>query len=203
MKRVIVVALLLSGLLCAQTPKPNQPSTSASSAVTSAPPANAPSRESVLRMLDTLHVKRTMNIMFDGMTQSMKQGARQGFLKEKPDATDEQLKMVDSLFDDSFKDFNIDDLIELIVVVYQRHFSQADVDGLTAFYQGPIGQKYLAEQPAMMQETMKASQDYATKQMGPGLERMQEKMKRLVDSINKEAEEKSKATTDKVTPKKP
>jgi uncharacterized protein len=45
---------------------------------------------------------------------------------------------------------------DLVVDVYQRHFTHEDVRGLIAFYETPLGRKLSAELPAMTQESMQA-----------------------------------------------
>jgi hypothetical protein len=50
----------------------------------------------------------------------------------------------------------IDEMIDALVPIYQRHFSKADLDGMLAFYTSPVGQKFQSEQPAITQESMQA-----------------------------------------------
>lgn len=50
------------------------------------------------------------------------------------------------------------DLIEIIIPIYNRHFSQEDIEGLIAFYKTPLGQKLVKEQPIIMQESMRAGE---------------------------------------------
>jgi hypothetical protein len=47
----------------------------------------------------------------------------------------------------------ISELIDSIVPIYARHFSQAEVDQLVSFYATPLGQRLLIEQPAIMGES--------------------------------------------------
>src|SRR6185312_4518767 len=116
---------------------------------------------------------------------------------------EEQLKIIDSMFDDSFKTINIDELLSLMVDIYQRHLTQADVDGIAAFYEGPVGQKYLTEQPAMIQESMQVSQQYALTKTQAASAMMQQKMREFIESISKEPETKSKPAPKATAPKKP
>jgi len=53
-----------------------------------------------------------------------------------------------------------DDIISRMVPVYQRHFSSADIYGLLAFYNSPLGQKVLHEMPATMQEGMQVGRQW-------------------------------------------
>lgn len=55
---------------------------------------------------------------------------------------------------------NYDELVELIVPIYNRHYTQQDIDGLIAFYQTPLGQKVVSELPQISQESFVAGQQW-------------------------------------------
>jgi uncharacterized protein len=124
-----------------------------------APPAEKPSREDVLQFLNALHVKRAMDQMMVGMKKQMKAGVEEGFRHRIPDATPDQLAKASSLFDDVFSEINTDEMIEAIIPIYQEHISKADLQQVLAFYESPVGQRLLAEQPVMMQESMQKGAD--------------------------------------------
>ncbi len=52
------------------------------------------------------------------------------------------------------------ELVELIVPIYAKHFTHDEIKQLLAFYQTPLGQKMIANQPAIMQESMEAGQEW-------------------------------------------
>jgi hypothetical protein len=73
------------------------------------------------------------------------------------------------------KEVSADDFIDLIVPVYARHFSDEEVKELIKFYQSPIGQKLVREQPLMMRELMIAGQQWGA-ELGPRIaKRLKEK----------------------------
>ena len=51
-------------------------------------------------------------------------------------------------------------VLERMVPVYQRHFTEGDVDGLVKFYRSPLGRKVLAEMPETMAEAAKVGQQW-------------------------------------------
>lgn len=55
---------------------------------------------------------------------------------------------------------NGNDLIDLMIPIYNRHYTQQDIDGLVAFYQSPLGQKVTAELPQISQESMAVGQQW-------------------------------------------
>ncbi len=52
----------------------------------------------------------------------------------------------------------VPEMAEIIVPIYDDHFTQSDIDALIAFYRTPVGQKFIAELPAITQESMEAGQ---------------------------------------------
>jgi hypothetical protein len=49
---------------------------------------------------------------------------------------------------------------EMIVTVYDHHFSSEELSQLISFYQTPVGQKMISESPALMQESMQAGRQW-------------------------------------------
>lgn len=68
-------------------------------------------------------------------------------------ATDAQLAEVK-------KEFNVDQLVDLLVPVYQKQFTEEDVKAFLAFYQSPAGKKLIEKQPEIMQESMMIGQQW-------------------------------------------
>ncbi len=55
---------------------------------------------------------------------------------------------------------NMDDFVNLMVPIYSRHFTEADLDGMIAFYRSPLGQKTLKELPLVVAEGQKAGAEW-------------------------------------------
>jgi hypothetical protein len=68
-------------------------------------------------------------------------------------------------FADLEKRVKPEEIAERFVEVYDRHFSEADIDALAAFYGTPLGQKLLAESPAIAQESIAIGQKYALEKL--------------------------------------
>lgn len=124
-----------------------------------------PSKQDVQRFMDLLQLRARMVQMEDGMKQAMKAGAEAGFKQDVPDATPEQLAKVDSIADVVFQDFPLDQMLDAIIPIYQKHLTKVDLDGIIAFYSSPTGQRLLKEQPAMMAEGMQAGQEIMIKKL--------------------------------------
>jgi hypothetical protein len=63
----------------------------------------------------------------------------------------------------------------MYVRVYQKSFTQGEVDGLIAFYKTPTGQALLTKMPVVMQNTMSEVQEMI-KPMMQHMERMQQEI---------------------------
>lgn len=58
---------------------------------------------------------------------------------------------------------SIDDLVEMLVPVYQKHMTIEDLKGMIAFYTTPLGKKFVASTPAIMSESMLVGQMWGQK----------------------------------------
>jgi hypothetical protein len=67
----------------------------------------------------------------------------------------------------------------MYVRVYQKSFTQSEVDGLIAFYKTPAGQALINKMPVVMQNTMNEMQEL----MNPMLQRMQRMQQEVVAEI--------------------
>jgi hypothetical protein len=117
--------------------------------------------------------------MMDGMRSAMKTGGEAGLKQQLPGATPEQLARIDAFTDAIFKDVPIDEMIDALIPIYQRHLTETDIDSVIVFYSSPAGQKLLKKQPAMMAEGMKAGQDIMLKKLPDLTQRLNAEVARL------------------------
>jgi uncharacterized protein len=59
------------------------------------------------------------------------------------------------------KELNPNELVEMIIPIYQKHFSQEDIDAVNAFYETKAGQNFIQSQPLIMQESMIVGQAWS------------------------------------------
>ena len=76
-------------------------------------------------------------------------------------------------WDEFFKEADPQTLVNLIIPVYEKNFSDEDIVQLIAFYQTPVGKKVVEKMPVIMQESMQVGGEWG-KQMG---EKVLEKLK--------------------------
>lgn len=53
-----------------------------------------------------------------------------------------------------------DELIDLLVPVYADNLDDADIEGLLRFFESPVGQKFIAKQGVILQQSMAAGQKW-------------------------------------------
>ena len=56
--------------------------------------------------------------------------------------------------------YNVDEIIKQLIPVYDKYYSEAEINKLIEFYQSPLGQKMIETSPLVAQEVFKVSKDY-------------------------------------------
>ncbi|MFC5283849.1 DUF2059 domain-containing protein [Pedobacter alpinus] len=70
----------------------------------------------------------------------------------------QQPNMSNHFWDDFLKEVNADDLTNLVIPIYDKYYTEKDLDGLIAFYQTDLGKRVLEKTPLIMQESMQVGQ---------------------------------------------
>ena len=133
----------------------------AKSKKTAALPADAPTRQEVLKLFEMLQISKTMELAIQAAKQQSNEMAEELIQEKAPDATPEQKQQIRQMVSEEMTHAlgpqAIREMMEATVPVYQRHLSKSDLEAMMAFYATPVGKKVLREQPAMMQESMQAA----------------------------------------------
>lgn len=136
---------------------------------------DAPSKEDVRKLFDLMHSREQAHQMMQQLVTQMRTMNREQIKKEHPETSEQELARLDRQSEDLVKHYPLDEMLDDMIPVYQRHFTKADIDGLTAFYASPTGQKFLHEMPAVMAETMQAIYPLIQRQVSQSLKSSQEK----------------------------
>lgn len=159
MKRItlaILVSLLLASITFAQQS-----------------PADAPaSKEDIERYLNLMHFRDLLKSTLDVMAQQLHQMTHEQLKNQSNLPPDAEARM-DKMMDGMIKGFPVDEFLQAVTPVYQKHLTKGDVDALVTFYSSPTGQKVLKEMPAMTGEAMQASSGIMKKMMAQAQERVQ------------------------------
>jgi len=79
-----------------------------------------------------------------------------GFRKSMPNVPEE--------FWTSFmKEVSKDDLLNLVIPVYDKHLTHDEIKELIKFYESPIGKKLISVNPQIMKESMAAGEEWGRK----------------------------------------
>ena len=177
--RILTVLILSCTLGYAADPAPAK----------SGAPANPPSEASVKQLLEATHARQlidTMLTQMDGMMKNVMQQVTQGqpVPPQVQKTYDQSRAEVLSAMNDQF---SWDKMEPMYVRIYQKSFTQAELDGILAFYKTPAGQAVINKMPVVMQNTMQEVQQM----MGPMLQRIQRMQKDMMAQMQAEKGKKS------------
>src|SRR6202046_1230741 len=138
--------------------------------------ANAPaSKADIQRYLDAMHTRDMMKSMMEVMTVQMRKTVHEQLQKQQNLPADAEERLNKST-DDQLKAFPYDELIDVMIPVYQKHLTKGDVDAMVAFYSTPTGQKLLKELPAITAESMQAASGIIQKMTANAMQQVQEEI---------------------------
>jgi hypothetical protein len=170
-KRAFIVLALSSSIVCAANPPAPNPAAGGA----------APSEASIKQLLEVAQAHKLIDGMMTQMDAFMKtamQQAAQGQqipAEVQKDIDKRQAEMVAAMKE--MLDWN--KLEPLYVRVYQKSFTQQEVDGMIAFYKTPTGQAVLTKMPVVMQNTMTEMQQM----IAPLMQRIKQMQQEVVTEI--------------------
>jgi hypothetical protein len=167
-KRILAILLLCgSAVYAAETSSPSAPA-----------PANPPSEATIKQILEVMQARKLVDSMIGQMDTLMLQTIAQATQGQAiPPKIQKQIDQQRSEMMAMMKDLLAWEKLEpLYVRVYQKTFTQQELDGMLAFYKTPVGAAMIAKMPAVMQNTMEEMQSM----MGPVMDKMQRMQKDVV-----------------------
>ena len=160
-----------------------------------APTADSPaSKEDIERYFQVMHLRDTMKQMMDVMTKQTHQMVHDQISKNAANLPPDFEERMNKMTDEQLKNFPIEEMLQVMIPVYQKHWTKGDVDAMVAFYSTPTGQKVLRELPATMAEGMQAMQPILQKKMNGMMERVQQEVAQTVKDSKNKANTTSQAT---------
>jgi len=67
-------------------------------------------------------------------------------------------KVEPQFWEDFAKEIKAEDLVNLIIPIYDAHYTIEDINAMIDFYQTPVGKKMIQNMPQISQESMQAGQ---------------------------------------------
>ena len=117
-----------------------------------------------------------MKQIMQAMSKPMHDMIHQQFLKDQAKLPPDFETRMSGIMDDMLNNMPLDEMMQSMVPVYQKHFTHGDIDALIAFYSAPIGQKVLREMPAITAEAMQSMMPIMSKQMDLVKQRIQQEV---------------------------
>ena len=177
-KRIVPVLVLCGAIaVAADNPSPTSPA-----------PSNPPSEASVKQLLEVARARKLVDSVLAQMDNLMQQSIAQATQgreippKVQKDIDQRRAEMVAMMKE--LLDWN--KLEPLYLRVYQKSFTQQEVDGMIAFYKTPAGQAVIGKMPAVMQNTI----DEMQQMMAPVMQKMQKMQQEVVAEMKAESKNK-------------
>lgn len=173
-KRILPILLICGSVVCAaENPSPNAPAAS-----------NPPSEASIKELLQVTQVRKLVDSMMSQMDTLLLQTVAQATQGQAiPPKIQKEIDQQRAEMMGLMKDLLAWEKLEpLYVRVYQKTFTQQELDAMLAFYKTPAGAAMIAKMPAVMQNTMEEMQGL----MGPVMEKMQRMQKDVAAQMKAE-----------------
>ena len=160
---------LLSVVLC----------TTLSGAATAQAAGDQPTREQVLKLMSVMGVQQSVEEALQRSKTSIKDTARDTFLKNTPGTLDDatKKKMEDILEAEPF--FKFDDLADVVVPIYQKNLTGTDVKAGIDFYSSPSGKRLIEKVPEILRQANEAAGAVAQQKMEKYAEQLDRKLQVL------------------------
>jgi hypothetical protein len=145
---------------------------------------SAATREDILKLFDTMKIYDQMRLVMDSVLTQQRAMIHEALKKRDPKVSPDELKHLDQFMSDVMKDTPINELLDDMIPVYQKHLTRADVNAMDAFYASPTGQKILREMPAMTAESMQAANPHMQAMMEKVMNRTEQEVEQERDKRN-------------------
>jgi len=142
-------------------------------AVSTAP--DAASKEDVKKLFNVMASRDQMRQMMQQLFTQMRAMDREQLKQRHPEITEAEVARFDRESHDLIENFPLDEMLNEMIPIYQRHFTKSEIDALTIFYSSPTGQKFLHEMPAVTAETMRSVYPRIQSAVDEAMKRAEEK----------------------------
>ncbi len=195
MKKFFVTALVIGFVISAsfvraQAGPPPAATTTASpeSTPSAIPPDQQPTKQQLAKLFEVMQIREqvaTVMQMFPAMIQQQLRQQEKEIAANQPEGArmspERQAaleKVTERYLEKALTLNSVDEMLDDMAAIYQRHFTREDVDAYIAFYSTPAGKHLLQMTPVIMQEYMPVV-----------MQRVQERSKALTAEMSKEITE--------------
>jgi len=149
------------------------------------PPDQQPTKQQLAKLFELMKIREqtaSMTQTLTGMIQQQLQQQEKEMTANQPESanlTPEKQaaldKVMNRFLEKAISIYTVDEMLDDMAGIYQRHFTREDVNAYIAFYSTPAGQHLLQLTPVIVQEYMPVV-----------MQRVQERSKTLTAEISKE-----------------
>jgi hypothetical protein len=135
-----------------------------------------PSPESIDRLLTATQVEKNL-LQMQGASERMIRGAATQRAAGRQMSAEERQRMdaaVERTVGAMRQDMSVEKMRPQMARLYAETFTQEEIDGLIAFYQGPAGRAFIAKMPTVMQKSAQIMREH----MDPLMRRLDEELMR-------------------------
>jgi len=147
-------------------------------------PADAPSRQQVLSLFEAIQLRKTMEsaqeVAMQSAVNTVQQMMRQSGVIPDAAMQREMDALMKGVMEDVRAVLPIEEMLEAVIPIYQRHFTSEEVNAIIAFQTSPVGKKVVSLQPAMMQESLQALTPMQQRAMPDLMKRLNERMRKVL-----------------------
>ena len=126
------------------------------------------------RILEATHATDNMMAVMDTMIAPMVQSIK----TQNPSLPDDQIKMISDMLTEELHKL-VPQGVALNAQVYASHFTLEELNAIAAFYQTPVGQKIITEQPKIVKEVLPIG-------MAWGRQAAEQVLTRIVEQLRKQ-----------------
>jgi len=147
--------------------------------------ADAPPTEASIRqLLEATHAQKLVDSMISQMDTLMKNAMAQATQGQQlsPKLQKEIGQIETDMMTEMKSVLDWNKLVPMYVRVYQKSFSQQEIDGMLAFYKTPTGQALLNKMPLVLQNTMTEVQQM----IQPTIQHLQQKQQQIAAEVQAE-----------------
>lgn len=128
-----------------------------------------PTREDVLKLFTAMRVRETMQEVRNAAVEQARRSLRDMISDELPGATPQQIAELDGMVERIIAAYTIDNTIEDLIPIYQKHLSRADLEAVTAFFSSAAGRKFLDTEPVIAAEAVQVVNAKTQEKIGAGM----------------------------------
>jgi hypothetical protein len=150
-----------------------------------------PSREQILKLMEVLHSRDQVTKLMDVMRSQTGAVVHEALKKQNLKLSDTQMADVEKAlrahFDARFTKMPLDQMLNAMVPVYEKHLTKSEVNAMAQFYLSPAGQSFLNKMPVIASESMQAMQPVVLKWSAEMQQDLQVQLRQVVEKYQTSA----------------